>query len=259
VGRNEGRAFLPAHLPVSPLAGRDRRALTGHLAENELHGGLTFIERATGVGKARERYEAEDGKPLSQAELARRLKSAGYPVPQPHISRMREAVEYLLPAIPNVLYGGLGRPQVEQLTGLRRAAARIWEAHAGKAQPDEFPALFQDVLAGFDGEAGHFMLQRVRDELIGQMAERLGMAYDTLAAEILYAEKRQQPLETKPAAEQGPWSVLPQTEAAPIQVMPSLSSVPPAASPEQAIRDTGTGSGAKGTRKSRNHRHYTQI
>jgi hypothetical protein len=54
----------------------------------------------TRLAKARERYEAEDGKPISQAELARRLKAAGYPVPQPHISRMREAVEYLLPATP---------------------------------------------------------------------------------------------------------------------------------------------------------------
>ena len=31
--------------------------LTGHLAENELRGGLTFIERALGVEKAREFYE----------------------------------------------------------------------------------------------------------------------------------------------------------------------------------------------------------
>ena len=31
-------------------------SLTGHLAENELHGGLSFIERALGVQKARELY-----------------------------------------------------------------------------------------------------------------------------------------------------------------------------------------------------------
>jgi ParB family protein of integrating conjugative element (PFGI_1 class) len=191
-------------------------ALTGHLAENELHGGLTFIERALGVEKARELYEQEDGKPLSQAELARRLRAAGYPVPQPHISRMREAIEYLLPAIPSVLYGGLGRPLIEQLTGLRRAAARVWEARASK-QTDEFPALFQDVLAGFDGDTGSFALQRVQDELIGQMADLLGVAYDTLAAEILYAEKRQQLLETKPAPTQNPQSDAPQAEITPVR------------------------------------------
>lgn len=105
-------------------------ALTGHLAENELHGGLSFIERALGVEKDREFYELEDGKPLSQSELARRLKIDGYPIAQPHISRMQDAVHHLLPAIPNILYAGLGRPMIEQLTGLRRAAARTWENRA---------------------------------------------------------------------------------------------------------------------------------
>jgi len=41
-------------------------ALTGHLAENELRGGLTFIERALGIEKAREFYEQEIGQALSQ-------------------------------------------------------------------------------------------------------------------------------------------------------------------------------------------------
>ncbi|MBN0350714.1 hypothetical protein JTM62_35460, partial [Pseudomonas aeruginosa] len=51
--------------------------LTGHLAENELRGGLTFIERALGVEKAREFYEQEGGTALSQSELARRLAADG--------------------------------------------------------------------------------------------------------------------------------------------------------------------------------------
>ena len=96
-------------------------ALTGHLAENELRGGLTFIERALGVEKAREFYEAESGATLSQSELARRLGADGYPVQQSHISRMADAVRYLLPAIPTVLYGGLGRHQVERLSVMRKA------------------------------------------------------------------------------------------------------------------------------------------
>ena len=58
-------------------------ALTGHLAENELHGGLTFIERALGVEKARELYEQEGGQSLSQRELARCLSADGYPSRSP--------------------------------------------------------------------------------------------------------------------------------------------------------------------------------
>src|SRR3546814_7927567 len=66
-------------------------ALTGHLAENELSGGLTFIESALGVEKAREIYEQESGTALNQSELARRLAADGYPVQQSHIRRMSDA------------------------------------------------------------------------------------------------------------------------------------------------------------------------
>lgn len=166
--------------------------LTGHLAENELHGGLSFIERALGVAKVRELYE-QDGKSLSQAELARRLKADGYPVPQPHISRMQEAIQYLLPAIPTVLYGGLGRPQIEHLTSLRRAATRVWEARAaGNLKVTDFATVFQDVLASFDGSPRGFSVDRVQDELIGQMVDLLGEKYDTLEFEITDSEKRWQ-------------------------------------------------------------------
>ena len=203
-------------------------ALTGHLAENELHGSLSFIERALGVEKVRELYEKEDGKSLSQSELARRLKADGYPVPQPHISRMQEAIQYLLPAIPNVLYGGLGRHQVEQLTGLRRAGARIWEARAAARHVGvDFATLFQDVLSVFDGPAGNFSIQRVQDELIGQMAELLDVVYDTLALEIVDSEKRWQILTGKPATAPTatPYAAI-SPQAAPAQLSPLTSPAP---------------------------------
>src|SRR5690606_10383194 len=151
-------------------------ALTGHLAENELHGGLTFIERALGVEKARELYEVESGEVLSQTELARRLTADGYPIPQPHISRMQDAVTYLLPAIPTVLYGGLGRPQIERLSTLRKSSETVWDTRSeGKSLDIDFPSLFHDVLATFDHTADGFSVGRVQDELIGQMAELLNV------------------------------------------------------------------------------------
>jgi ParB family protein of integrating conjugative element (PFGI_1 class) len=117
-------------------------ALTGHLAENELRGGLTFIERALGIEKAREFYEQESGQALSQSELARRLTADGYPVPQSHISRMNDAVRYLLPAIPTLLYGGLGRHQVDRLAVLRKACERTWERRAlGRTVAVDFATL----------------------------------------------------------------------------------------------------------------------
>ena len=163
--------------------------LTGHLAENELRGGLSFIERALGVEKAREFYEQESGQALSQSELARRLTADGFPLPQSHISRMQDAVHYLLPAIPTLLYGGLGRHQVERLAVLRKACERTWERRAlGRNLSMDFATLFQDVLVQFDTQPDNFSPQRVQDELVGQMAELLEADYDTLAGDRRHGE-----------------------------------------------------------------------
>ncbi|GHU39300.1 hypothetical protein AGMMS50256_39130 [Betaproteobacteria bacterium] len=87
-------------------------------------------------------------------------------------------MRYLLPAIPNVLYGGLGRHQVERLTSLRKAGERVWEQYArGKSLNVDFETLFHDVLAVFDTQPADFSVQRVQDELIGQMAGLLGVDY----------------------------------------------------------------------------------
>jgi ParB family protein of integrating conjugative element (PFGI_1 class) len=174
-------------------------ALTGHLAENELHGGLTFIERALGVDKARELYEQECGQALSQSELARRLSADGYPIRQSTISRMQDAVRYLLPAIPNVLYGGLGRPQVERLAVLRKAAELAWQRHAREDAPDaDYEMLFQDVLAEFDARPAEFSSERVQDALIGRMAGALGVGYDTLELDLDDVEQCQRALARPP-------------------------------------------------------------
>lgn len=176
-------------------------ALTGHLVENELRGGLTFIERALGIEKARDLYEQESGgQALSQSELARRLTADGYPVQQSHISRMQDAVRYLLPAIPTVLYGGLGRHQVERLAVLRKACERTWERRASDHHlAVDFSSLFQDVLSQFDAQPDGFSLQRVQDELVGQMAELLDADYDTLSLEIDESENRQRALTSEPS------------------------------------------------------------
>ncbi len=205
-------------------------ALTGHLAENELRGGLTFIERALGIEKAREFYEQESGQSLSQSELARRLTADGYPVPQSHISRMADAVRYLLPAIPNLLYGGLGRHQVERIAVLRKACERIWERRVlNQSLAVDFATLFQDVLSQFDAQSEGFSPQRVQDELIGQMADMLGVDYDTLALEIDDSESRQRALTSEPAAPMPSAApVVPAAPSAPVSApqQPPVSSVP---------------------------------
>lgn len=199
-------------------------ALTGHLAENELRGGLSFIERALGIEKARQLYEQENGgQALSQSDLARRLTADGYPAQQSHISRMQDAVRYLLPAIPTVLYGGLGRHQVERLAVLRKACERTWERRAaGRDLSVDFATLFQDVLASFDTQPNDFSPQRVQDELVGQMADLLGVDYDTLSLEIDDGASRHRALTSEPSP------VSPAVPTAPA-VLPPAPPRPPAA------------------------------
>src|SRR3546814_3429752 len=78
-----------------------------------------------------------------------------------------------LPAIPTVLYGGLGRHQVERLSVMRKACERTWEQYAkGRSLPLDFDGFFQEVLSQFDTQADEFSPQRVQDELIGQKIGR---------------------------------------------------------------------------------------
>ncbi|RMT96360.1 hypothetical protein ALP39_01972 [Pseudomonas marginalis pv. marginalis] len=164
-------------------------ALTGHLAENELRGHLSYIERSQAVEQARQLYEQECGQPLNQTELAARLTADGYPVDQPSISRMGDTVAYLLPAIPDALHAGLGRPQVSKLLLLRKTARQTWKRHAPDSDA-EFEPLFQHSLARCDGDLAQFSLDRVRDEVIGDLAQRLELGYDELALDLGETELR---------------------------------------------------------------------
>ncbi|CAM5308917.1 ParB family protein [Eoetvoesiella caeni] len=216
--------------------------LTGHLAENELRGGLTFIERALGVEKAREFYEQESGAALSQSELARRLAADGFPVQQSHISRMNDAVRYLLPAIPTVLYGGLGRHQVERLSVMRKACMLAWERYAkGRTLVQDFDDFFQEVLSQFDTQADEFAPQRVQDELIGQMSELLGIDYDVLALDLTESESRHRALVSDPTPPLAPPALPePDTIASP-SATPAPSALTPAVAPPSRERETDSG------------------
>ncbi|MGZ0717705.1 ParB family protein [Pseudomonas gessardii] len=160
-------------------------SLTGHLAENDLQGQLLFIERAIGVDKARALYEEEAGESISQSELSRRLKADGYPVSQPHISRMQDTIRYLLPAIPALLYSGLGVDRISKLLSLRKTALQCWERnYQEQEQHLEFDTLFQDVLSQFEGDAEEFLFQRFQDELIDQLKKPLNLGYEKILLEI---------------------------------------------------------------------------
>ncbi|MQT62647.1 chromosome partitioning protein ParB [Pseudomonas sp. FSL R10-0056] len=155
--------------------------LLGHLAESDLHGQLTFIERALAVAKIKNMLEPE-GAALSQRELARRLAAGGYPISQSHISRMLDALEYLLPAIPQILYAGLGKPQIERLMALRSQAERTWNRYPTAAVA--FAEFWLDTLGNFDTEPDSFDLEQIQAELLERMSRLLGQSYRMLALEL---------------------------------------------------------------------------
>lgn len=172
--------FFRIHCLFRPWT-NEINALLGHLAESDLHGQLTFIERALAVAKLKEMLEPH-GAALSQRELAKRLAAGGYPVSQSHISRMLDALEHLLPAIPQTLYAGLGKPQIERLIALRNQAERTWDRYPTATVA--FAEFWLGTLGDFDADPESFDIEQIQDELLERMSHLLGQSYRMLALEL---------------------------------------------------------------------------
>jgi ParB family protein of integrating conjugative element (PFGI_1 class) len=172
--------FFRIHCLFRPWAS-EINALLGHLAESDLHGQLTFIERALAVAKLKTMLEP-NGAVLSQRELARRIAAGGYPISQSHISRMLDTLEHLLPAIPQTLYAGLGKPQIERLIALRSQAEQTWNRHP--TATFVFAEFWLDTLGNFDTDPESFDLEHIQDELLARMSRLLGQSYRMLALEL---------------------------------------------------------------------------
>lgn len=137
---------------VKPWPGR-LHCVIGHLAENDMRGELSFIEKAFGIEKARVIHEEQLGRAVSQRELAELLKNGGYPVHHSNISRMKSAIELLYPWMPDLLNSGIGRPQVSQLLALRATAEKAWQSfsQSGAVPPErDFSSVFGEVCRGFN-------------------------------------------------------------------------------------------------------------
>lgn len=172
--------FFRIHCLFRPWT-NELTALLGHLAESDLHGQLTFIERALAVAKLKTMLEPE-GAVLSQRELARRFAAGGYPISQSHISRMLDTLEHLLPAIPQTLYAGLGKPQIERLFALRSQAERTWNRYPTVTVA--FAEFWLGTLGDFDADPASFDLEQIQDELLERMSRVLGQSYRMLALEL---------------------------------------------------------------------------
>ena len=124
--------------------------LLAHLRENDLRGGLTFIDKARAVCEAQKLLTEELGiDVISQRRLETELRRAGYRITQARISQMVYTVHRLLPVIPVALEGGLGRPHVERIRRLERAAHKIWQDRCSESAED-FEEVFTTLCKRYD-------------------------------------------------------------------------------------------------------------
>lgn len=124
--------------------------LLAHLRENDLRGGLTFIDKARAVCEAQKLLAEELGiDVISQRRLETELRRAGYRITQARISQMVYTVHRLLPVIPIALEGGLGRPHIERIRRLERAAHKIWQDRCSESE-ENFEEVFTTLCKRYD-------------------------------------------------------------------------------------------------------------
>lgn len=168
------------------LAQGNLHCLLGHVVENEMRGALTFIERALAVQNIIRIYE-EINNDNSQRDLVRILSQDGYFISQAQLSVMSSTIEFLLPHIPDLLYGGLSRKNIMRLLTLRSNTERFWDKHCETLtqQEDQLLPRFDDIFAmaltTFNEPAADFSLEHIQDELTGLVSQTLNIDYNTVA------------------------------------------------------------------------------
>ncbi len=168
---------------------RESDVLLAHLRENDLRGALIFIDKALAVFDIKQLLEEElEIDKISQRRLQMALAAGGYTLNHGLISRMGYAVKRLLPLIPQALNAGLGRPQVQRIRALDRAALQVWMKHA-LGDEEVYDEVFAILCRRYDAmdwdtgllhsaieteiaEQAEVSIQTVRVELDAQLAGR---------------------------------------------------------------------------------------
>ncbi|WP_263065906.1 ParB family protein [Dickeya dadantii] len=194
--------FYRIHVVFKPWPGR-LQCVIGHLAENEVRGDLTYIEKAFGIHNARTIWEAELGRSVTLRELSDLLNKEGYPVHNSTISRMEDTIRHLYPHLPNLLDAGLSRGQATSLLALRGNADTTWKKFSFASDPlFSFDEAFARTCVNFDN-IDMYSLEMFRDEFIGQLLQALphpSLNYDRWLIELDPAEQQRRALFGEPPA-----------------------------------------------------------
>lgn len=147
---------------------QESNVLFAHLRENELRSGLPFIDKALAVCDAKSLLEKElSVESLSQRQLEVLFRERGFGLSHSMISKMGYAVETLWPLMPTALSAGLGKPQVEKIRALERAARAIWDRRR-LGDDSVFDAVFAELCRRHDGP--EWDIQPLRDALENEIA-----------------------------------------------------------------------------------------
>ena len=178
--------FYRLHTIFKPWPGR-LKCLVGHLAENEVRGDLTYIDKALGVHKARIIYEEQLGRSVTLRELSDLLGKEGYPIDNSSVSRMEDTLNYIYPYMPRMLENGMSRGQVVPLLSLRSSALKVWKTFSVDVNPGvSLDDVFGETCRVFD-EPDSYSLEVFRDEFIGQLVKALphpSLNYDRWLIEL---------------------------------------------------------------------------
>ena len=161
---------------------RESDVLLAHLRENDLRSGLSFIDKALAIFDIKRLLEEElDVGTLSQRRLQAVLRDGGYSVSDSLISRMGYAVEVLLPLIPQALNAGLGRPQVQKIRALDRAACGVWQQR-GLGTEEEIKQVFETLCQRYDDPDWDTDL--LRSAIETEIAEQADISVHTIRMEL---------------------------------------------------------------------------
>lgn len=228
--------FFRIHVLVKPWPGR-LQCVIGHLAENEVRGDLSFIEKARGVHKARIIYEEQLDKPVSMRELSKLLTEQGLPIDASSISRMESTLTHLYPWIPDLLESGLGRHQITSLLAIRQDAEKVWNQFCLLSERSDkcFTDVFGECCRKFNSP-DLWSPEMFRDEFIGDLLLALPhpeLNYDRWMMELDPGERNRRYHFGEPEEATRPREAVPPLSTDSIQeTSPGLDFVPPAASSE---------------------------
>ncbi|HAT1685123.1 TPA: chromosome partitioning protein ParB [Klebsiella oxytoca] len=212
--------FFRIHVLVKPWPGR-LQCVIGHLAENEVRGDLSFIEKARGIHKARTIYEEQLGKSVSLRELSTLLNREGLPVHNSTISRMEDTLKHLFPWMPDLLESGLGAPQIRLLLALRQDAEKVWDQFCLLSERSDkcFTDVFGECCRKFNSPE-LWSPEMFRDEFIGDLLLALPhpeLNYDRWMMELDPGERNRRYHFGEPEEATSPQGVVPSSSTDSVQ------------------------------------------